>query len=232
MGYCNPREEIERNFCKTKVVKRVWQDFLREGGPADPPENNPDGRISRKTEIADGVVTVTDEVIEEGGEPHYSCEVSMGSEPIESHFRYSNEFNQEWQQAELIKWKTWKSNPNDPSLASTTTNDVYWTPFKSTSWAVVEWGEFFTKGITDYLEPKVTLKFTKFEKTPPEISNIGLIGNPGSIFEVGTKTWLFIGANGQQETVPAEGIAGWWKNTYEYLLSGRNGWNVKLYGSE
>ena len=230
MGYCNSREEQDTNFCNTIITKKVYQAFSNSEG--DAPEENKDIRISRKVETADGVTTVTDEWLATPGEPHYSCEVSMASEPIESHYRYSYAFEEQWQQQELIKWRTWKSNPNDPSLASATSGNIYWTPFTSTSWAVVEWGNFYKKGVTDYLEPKVTLKYTVLEMQPPNISNVGLIGNPGDLFDVGTRNWLFIGANGQQETVPSSGINGYWKNTSEYLLSGKNGWDPKLYGGE
>lgn len=165
--------------------------------------------------------TIDQEVIDQGGTEHYSIEIGNSTEPIESHVRYSGAFVEVWQKQELKKWHQWKQDEKNPLL-------VGWLPNQSPSWAVQEFYTLWSEGITDYYEPKITLKKEIIEANPPNLDGLGLM-LPSSIYpgedNLENRNFLFIGGSGRQS-------GKWWTNTYEYLLSGAKGWNSIVYGGQ
>jgi hypothetical protein len=173
--------------------------------------------------------TIDQEVIDQPGTSHWSVEIGNSTEPIETNIRYSQAFVEQWEQEELKKWQIWKSNPADPLV-------VGWNPGLltesggggTTSWAVNEIYRFWKRGITDYYEPKLTLKREVVEEFPPSLLGIGLIQDasiyPGNDIPA-NRNFLYMGASGRQN-------GKWWMNTYEYTMSGPLGWDADLYGGQ
>ena len=219
---CEPRYEISTDahgVQTRRLIRESFQDFE--------PNAEADSNTKSREGPEGGKYTIVEEQILNAGTAHYSVEVGNSTEPIETNYRYSQAFNEDWEKEELRKWKIWKNNPSDTEVLN-------WSPKQlgaegsgyTTSWAVVEFFNFWAQGITDYYEPKVTLKMEIIEETPPALNGIGLIQGAG-IYpggeDLGERNFLYIGASGRQQ-------GKWWHNTYEYLLSGKRGWNADLYG--
>jgi hypothetical protein len=225
--------------CQTKYEERVdahgvvtirktlesFSDFSTEDGV----ETGLQGYTKSLDSNGGPLYTIDQEVIDQPGTSHYSVEIGNSTEPIETNIRYSAAFLEDWEKEELKKWQIWKSNPADPLV-------VGWDPSTltepgvggTTSWAVVELYDFWKKGVTDYYEPKLTLKMEVIEENPPSLAGLGLI-QPASIYpggeDLGGRNFLYMGASGRQS-------GKWWMNSYEYVLSGPLGWDPILYSGE
>jgi hypothetical protein len=206
----------------TRKLRESFSDFAPESNTADGLQ----GYTITQDSNGGPLYTVDEETIDSPGENHWSVEIGNSTEPIETNIRYSSAFNEDWQKEELKKWQIWKSNPGDPLV-------IGWDPSKITatggggtsSWAVNDLYNFWKQGITDYYEPKLTLKREIIETDPPNLDGLGLIQGasiyPGPA-NLGSRNFLYIGASGRQS-------GKWWMNTYEYVLSGPLGWNANLY---
>lgn len=225
---CQTRYEERVDAHGTVTVRKTlesFSDFTTEVGA--------EGGLQGYTKVIDSnggpLYSIDQEVIDQPGTDHWSVEIGNSTEPIETNIRYSGAFWQDWEREELKKWQIWKSNPADPLVAG-------WNPALlteaggggTTSWAIQNIYEFWSRGITDYYEPKLTLKREIIEANPPSLDGLGLIQSaaiyPGNS-NLGNRNFLYMGASGRQS-------GKWWMNTYEYVLSGAIGWDADLYGGE
>lgn len=161
-------------------------------------------------EHVDGVYTLTEEFISGTGTV-FSIESTTTQEPLETHPRFDN-----IPQDIKAKWTRWKKNPQDPELNG-------WKPETEQNGELQELYSFYTYDVTSYLVPRVVVRMTELENGPPALGNVGKLDQPA--ISAGPGNFILTGAHGQQEGEK-------WRNTYEWLGSGPNGWDAKLYGQE
>ena len=160
-------------------------------------------------EHVDGVYTLTAESISGTGTV-FSIESTTTQEPLETHPRF-DVISEELKR----KWARWKKNPQDPELNG-------WKPDTEQDSNLLELYSFYTYDVTSYLVPRIVVRMTELEQGPPALGNIGKKDQPA--IEVGNGDFILTGAHGQQEGDN-------WRNTYEWLGSGPNGWDDKIYGN-
>jgi hypothetical protein len=165
---------------------------------------------SYQLEHVDGVYTLTEESISGTGTV-FSIESTTTQEPLETHPRFDS-----IPQDIKAKWARWKKNPQDPELAG-------WKPETEQNSNLQELYSFYTYDVTSYLVPRVVVRMTELEQGPPSLGNIGKLDQPS--ITAGSGNFILTGAHGQQEGAN-------WRNTYEWLGSGPNGWDAKIYGQQ
>ena len=161
-------------------------------------------------EHSDGVYTLTQETISGTGTV-FSVESTTTQEPLETHPRFDS-----IPEDVKRKWARWKKNPQDPKLEN-------WTPEDETNASLQELYSFYTYDVTSYLVPRVVVRMTELEDGAPQLEKIGKIDGAG-LGVGGSGNFILTGAHGQQEGEK-------WRNTYEWLGSGPNGWDAKIYGT-
>lgn len=146
----------------------------------------------------------------------YSIDVASLQAPIETHpkiraFQIPTD--------EIEKWIIWKKNPTDGKLGT-------WTPAMSGNVGIQTLFAYYKEGVTDYMSPRATVKYTEISNSPPNILGVGYIQSAdiSPIPLPAGFNFIFMGCSGQQE-----GTEGKWHNTYEYLGSGALGWDSFLY---
>lgn len=199
--------------------------------------NEVDGMANRKFSQENGVYRYSGEVIEYfegvgqtsgGGSDIYSVEISTGSEPIETHPRYSALSDDFWR-----NWEIWKSDKtsdllkvaNLPPGSEIYVTNGYWDPFKLASESGAgELVQKWKKGIREYLAPKVISRH-QTSGSPSNLSSVGKISTPPYTAGVSGRTWLFTGASSRYNVATAT-----FETTYEWLASGPRQWDTDLYG--
>jgi len=173
-----------------------------------------DARSYRVNQV-DGVVTIVEEYFDTMPVV-YSLDVSTTSEPLESHPYYS-----ELDATERKNWANWKANP------SLTPNDTLtpatWLPWVDGSATIQNLYYFWQQGITQYFAPRIVVKASSLEDTPPSASAVGQISDTGYEGDVGSVNFILLGLSAHQEGVN-------YRVTREYLASPRGTvWDPAIY---
>lgn len=210
---------------ESKDIQRIVLQTITQQGIEDI-EPNETARSYRKEQV-DGVYTIVEEFLIEQGDPQYSADSSVSSEPLESHRLFKNV-------SSSVKsfWATWKRNPNADSLAKANSDSdgPFWTPetdgVKDDSFAIF-W-VLYSSGIESYYAPRIVVRMTALESGSPDMSNAGVIdgGWAGSGVQIPPNmNFILSSVHGQQEGT-------FWRNTYEWLGSNPHsgeGWNGPIY---
>jgi hypothetical protein len=168
-----------------------------------------DSRSYRVTQT-DGVVTVVEEFFDVMP-PVYALDVSTTQEPVESHPYFSSLSGKN-----RADWAMWKQSPNNPDLNG-------WQPSDETDEVFSTLYALWLKGITNYLAPRIVIKLTTLETEEPNVSEVGIISNPGYSGDTGPVNFILTGLSGQQEGAK-------WRVTREFLGSARGtNWEAVLY---
>lgn len=162
-----------------------------------------------------------------GGGDIYSVDISTGSEPIETHPRFTSISQDFWRY-----WEIWKQDKtNDLLKAANLTGDYttkvtngYWDPFKFTASPIVELVTLWQRGTREYLVPKVVSRH-QTSGAPSNLTKVGKIDTPPYTAGV-NREWLFTGASSRYNVA-----TGTFETTYEWLASGPKGWEDYIYGA-
>lgn len=162
----------------------------------------------------------------QGSENIYSVEISTGSEPIETHPLFQGVSSDFWR-----NWEIWKNDKtsellktaNLPSGSENYVTKGYWDPFKITSEPITLLVTKWSKGIREYLAPKVVSRH-QTSGPPTNLSGVGKIDTPPYTAGISGRTWLFTGASSRYNL--ATGV---FETTYEWLASGPRNWDTDLY---
>lgn len=126
-------------------------------------------------------------------------------------------------------WNRWKTNPEDPKNANPPQPDAlknslgYFDPsLYSEGTAYGDLYKHWMRGVKEFYEPRVVVRLTKFETTPPNLTHVGKIDTP-PIHPGGMTNFLLNSAEGRFRS-----SVGQWENSYEWLGS-RKGWDAQLY---
>ena len=194
---------------------------------------NPDARSYRQDQT-DGVYTLVEEFLISQGEPQFSFDGSIGTEPIETHPIFNNGGSLAIS-AELKKrWTVYKRNPNDPYLrgkgtGATPENQLnLWVPAEEEDPNFEVFFAVVSKGIESYYVGRVTVRVTVLEDGAPDMSKLGKIdawggGWPSGFTPPPNANFLLSGIRSQQE-------GDHFRTTYEYMSSaGGTAWDTGLY---
>jgi hypothetical protein len=181
---------------------------------------NAEARSYREDQV-DGVYTLVEEIIIEQGEPQFSFDGSIGTEPLETHPLFNGGANTI--SAELkAKWATYKKNPADTFLAG-------WKPAEETDENFVVFYNYIKQGVESYYVGRVTARVTVLETGAPNMLLLGAIdawggGWPDGFAPPQGTSFLLSGVRSQQEGV-------FYRTTYEYTSSpAGTQWDLTLYG--
>jgi hypothetical protein len=213
----------------SKTTTQTYESFTGFG-------NEVDGKANRKFLHENGVYRYSGDTVEYfegvgqssggGSSDIYSVEISTGSEPIETHPLFSEVSSEFWKLWEI--WKNDKTNDllktaNLPSGQVSNVTKGYWDPFLITggqeSKLVAKW----SKGIREYLAPKVVSRH-QTSGSPTNLSRVGKIESPAYSFGVSGRNWLFTGASSRYNVATAT-----FETTYEWVASGPKNWDADLY---
>jgi hypothetical protein len=215
----------------SKVTTQTYESFDGFG-------NEVDGKANRKFTQENGVFRYSGDTVEyfEGLEGSggggsgdiYSVEISTGSEPIETHPLFAAISSEFWKLWEI--WKNDKTNDllktaNLPSGQTSNVTKGYWDPFLITSGSEATLVEKWSKGIREYLAPKVVSRH-QTSGAPTNLSAVGKIDTPAYTAGVSGRNWLFTGASSRYNAANQT-----FETTYEWLASGPKNWDTDLYGT-
>ena len=152
-----------------------------------------------------GVAPVFDEV--------WSFDVSTSEEPLESHPLVKGS-------GELDKWAKWKQDPTDA------TNKAWAAKVSSMDVPIQKLYEAWKMGQTSYRAPRIVVRRTVMESGPPNMENVGKINFPAKAqgHTPSGVNFILTGASSVQSGT-------FWRNTYEWLGSDKNGWAPYWYGN-
>jgi hypothetical protein len=168
-----------------------------------------DCRSYRVTQT-DGVVTVVEEFFDDMPAV-YSLDVSTTQEPVETH-----PYFQPLTPKNRKDWAMWKQSPTNPELNG-------WNPSEETGTEFATLYALWNKGITNYFAPRIVIKITTLEDGEPNLSEVGIISDPGYGGNAGPVNFICTGLSGQQEGIK-------WRVTREFLGSARgSNWEAVLY---
>jgi hypothetical protein len=174
-------------------------------------EDPSDDARSYKVTQGDGVVTIVEEFYDTNGNPIYNGDISLTTEPLESHAGASGLSTKQ-----RDDWARWKANPNDPSLNG-------WNPANDGSGGIQFLYLNFIKGITTYFAPRAVIKHVTIEDDAPDLVAIGLISATGYPGDSGDRNFIMAGISFQQEGTK-------WRVTTEYLGSQVGSvWDPQIY---
>jgi len=156
---------------------------------------------------------------------------ATSSDPIETHPKLIAGTTTE----DFTKLRMWEKDPNDPQLNK-------WTPALLPAGTPQKWiYDFQNKGVTEFLQPKITLKIKAIENAPPDLSSLGYVTTPPNVGDINVvediglpegTTWLMTGCEGVAKAMTGSGgdlEAVKFFNSYEYTASGPTGWDSFLY---
>lgn len=156
----------------------------------------------------------------------YAIEISTSQEPIETHPRYSGIDDTFWEM-----WRIWKSEKTSDALLEANLKQAakpyvgqsgHWSPFMYPG-AAYELALKYSKGITDYLVPRIVSRQILLGSPPQNLQNVGKISSPP--YTGGwTGNWILNGVSGRLNV-----NTGLWETTYEWLGSGPKNWDTDLY---
>ena len=171
--------EVSRDLTGLQTRTVTKQAFAWE----DPDENSRSYKVTQ----GDGVVTIVEEFYDTNGTPIYNGDISLTTEPLESHQGCS-----ELTTKQRDDWARWKANPNDPGLKG-------WDPSTDSSSGIQFLYLNFLKGITTYLAPRAVIKHVTIEDEAPDIGGVGLISATGYPGDSGNRNFIMAGVSFQQE---------------------------------
>lgn len=181
---------------------------------------NPDARSYREDQV-DGVYTLVEEVILQQGDPQFSFDGSIGTEPLETHPLFNGgtyDISEEIKK----KWAVYKKNPADTFLAG-------WNPATETNANFVKFYDYIKKGVESYYVGRVTARVTVLESGAPDMRQLGGIdvwggGWPSGFQPPSGANFLLSGVRSQQE-------GDFFRTTYEYQSAPAGAaWDIVLYG--
>lgn len=196
-----------------------------------------DGMANRKISHENGLYRYSGDTVEYfegvqqtsggGAGDIYSVDISTGSEPIETHPRFTSIGQGFWRH-----WEIWKQDKtNDLLKAANLTGDFaaavtngYWDPFLYTVSPIKQLLILWQRGTRDYLVPKVVSRH-QTSGAPSNLSRVGKIDTPPYTAGV-SREWLFTGASSRYNVATAT-----FETTYEWLASGPKGWEDYIYGT-
>lgn len=148
---------------------------------------------------------------------------ATSQEPIETHPKLKYISAEIWE-----KWATWKKDPNDATLNK-------WTPKTD----LPDLYRLYNKGVTSYLVPTVIVRQQITEQQAPYIEDLGKISplpNDIKITIVNGANWMKTSAEGQVTVEGSTNMTGakdlTWDNSYEWRMSGPEGWDEWVYGTK
>ena len=131
-------------------------------------------------------------------------------------------------------WRIWKSDKTSDLLLEANLkselvpyvgNSGHWSPFMY-SGGTGEGGELalkYSKGITDYLVPRIVSRQILLGTPPSGLQSVGKISSPP--FTGGwSGNWILNGVSGRLNA-----NTGLWETTFEWLGSGPTNWDSDLY---
>ncbi len=202
-----------------------------------------DGEIAKNTEArsyredtVDGVTTLVEEFLMSQGEPQFSFDGSIGTEPLETHPRFNDGGGNSISEDLKKKWTTYKRNPNDAFLAgkgkgaSTENPSNLWQPATEVDQNFSVFYGYIKRGVESYYVGRVTARVTVLESGAPSMSLLGGIdawggGWPSGFTPPGgtAANFLLSGVRSQQEGT-------FYRTTYEYMSSTTgSAWDLGLY---
>jgi hypothetical protein len=197
-------------------------------------DKNPEARSYRE-DHTDGVYTLVEEFLIEQGEPQFSFDGSIGTEPLETHPKFNDGGEFEIPAEIKKRWTVYKRNPTDPYLAGkgtgpSTENPLnLWQPATEEDASFQVFYTFIKMGMESYYVGRVTARVTVLEEGAPNMTNLGLVDSWGdggwpSGFEVPPNcNFILSGVRSQQE-------GAFFRTTYEYQSSpAGTAWNAILY---
>lgn len=166
---------------------------------------------SYKVTQGDGVVTIVEEFYDTDQNVIYNGDISVTTEPLESHPSTSDMTNKM-----RDDWARWKANPNDPGLNG-------WDPSTDGNTDIQFLYTNYLKGITTYLAPRAVIKHVQVLNEAPDIVGVGMISATGYPGDSGNRNFIMSGISFQQEGTK-------WRVTTEYLGSqvGKT-WDPNIY---
>ena len=156
----------------------------------------------------------------------YAIEISTSQEPIETHPRYSGIDDNFWEM-----WRIWKSDKTSDllleanlktGLAAYVGNSGHWSPFMYPG-SAYELALKYSKGITDYLAPRVISRQILLGTPPSGLNAVGKISSPPFTGGWGGN-WILNGVSGRLNS-----STGLWETTSEWLGSGPTNWDTDIY---
>lgn len=227
--------KYEESMDINKVVMRT---ITRQG--FDEFEPNEGVRSYRKEQF-DGVWTVVEEYLFSQGNPQWSVDGTVSTEPLESNriFKLSIPDNLK------RMWAAWKRNPQSPMITKdqaakqgVTVSGTWWDPLNDGCVASSDFYAFYIRwviGYDSYLAPRIVIRMTELEDGPASQENVGKLdtGWTGSgVHAPDGVNFILTAARGQQEGAK-------WRNTYEWMgsssqslnVNGNAGWDPLLYGT-
>jgi hypothetical protein len=141
----------------------------------------------------------------------WSFDVSTSEEPLESHPSVRDSTN-------LEAWSKWKQDPNDA------TNKAWAANVSSRDEPIQQLYAAWKRGQTSYRAPRIVVRQTIMETAPPNMENVGKINFPSkaSGHTPSGVNFILTGASSVQAGT-------FWRNTYEWLGSDKNGWTSYWY---
>lgn len=213
------RIETGKDARGNKYQTKTYQDFAEIVPTA--------GVTSWTLTQEDGVYTLTETITEEVPDPGgggggagfpeiWSLDVSTISEPIETNPYFKNGMSL----SEMSWWARWKAGMD----AATGTPDGF--PASSSNAVVQDLYQRFNRGETDYLTPRVIVKFQKVYSVPPLLNGVGsatadISGSPFNF--PNNVNFLMTGATAVRE-------GGTYRVTMEWLTSKPGKWDTLIYG--
>jgi hypothetical protein len=209
------------------VMKTVTRQSLTE--KVDKNEN----ARSYREDHTDGVYTLVEEILLSQGEPQFSFDGSIGTEPIETHPVFNAGGNLQITEELKKRWTTYKRNPSDAFLAGKgtgRTNDNplnLWQPATETNSNFARFYDYIKEGVESYYVGRVTVRVTVLENGAPDMSNLGKIDQwaswPSGFTPPPGSNFILSGVRSQQE-------GDFFRTTYEYTSSAAGtAWDTTLY---
>ena len=220
---------------KTEEVKDVYgvttYTVTRQGDTALTPSTSPAPR-SYRIQHSDAIYSIVEEwvTVDEGFVGQYQIDGSVSTEPLETNALFNDV--QPINKDNWLKWKMGKPPSPvgwDPALVPNTGS----TPGYTTDPKFATFYYWYKNGQESYFAPRVVIRLTRVESTPPDQTNIGKIDTAIAAGITGlqlptsngtTVNFILTSARGQQE-------GDVWRNTYEVTSSSSNGWgwNADIY---
>lgn len=199
---------------KSQDIQRIVTITTTEQDVEDFEPTNIAVRSYRK-ETVDGITTVVTERLDLEGQTYQGqIDGSTSTEPLITHSLFKD-----LPQDIRNKWSNYQTGRDVGFWKPETETDTIWVQF----WAR------YSGGNDTYFAPRITIRVTGLEDTPPDQTNVGKIdggwSNVGSVQLPEGVNFLLTAARGNQE-------GDYWRNTYEWTGCSPHaveGWDPELY---
>lgn len=197
------------------------------------PTKNPNAR-SYRSEHVDGVYTLVEEFLIEQGEPQFSFDGQIGTEPLETHVMWTALGAYPISDDLKRQWATYKRNPSDAYLVgkgtgtSTDNPQNLWQPAAETDTNFQKFYEYIKQGVESYYVGRITVRVTVLESGAPNMEHLGKLDNwaggwPSGFVYPLQANFILSGVRSQQE-------GDFYRTTYEFLSSaGGSAWDSEIY---